>query len=286
MSATSDLMVTSPPPKMPVEILDSTSEIGMVFERYMARFAKPDIDAQHAALVAFFAGQEAKREPKTPSSRHTTYSNIGKTPEAINAIRATNQRSSALLRPPSELLINIWKEVFGSTRTMRVHGMVCREISENRILSLVQACSLLHEVLYPIFLSQEAFVVKVLSSDSSVAVSELTHWLDQLPFAFTLIRPMKIQILLELHTGHLLADEARKLAGEVQAAFPSSTTFQPVDYVEAKAGGGGGLYCGPGVDLQVWPPSVICCYSGMRRPAELEDDVWKGWVVAKQTLNT
>jgi hypothetical protein len=107
MSATSDLMVISTPPKMPAEILDSTLEIATVFERYMAHFAKRETDAQHAALVAFFARQEAKREPKTPSSRHTTYSNIGKTPEAINAIRATNQRNSGLLRLPAELLINI-----------------------------------------------------------------------------------------------------------------------------------------------------------------------------------
>jgi hypothetical protein len=248
----------------------------------MARFAKREIYAQHAALVAFFAEQEAKQDLKTPSSRGTTCNNIGNTPKAINAICPTNQRNSALLRLPAELLINIWKEAFGSFKTMRVHGLVCRDISEDRMLSLAQACSLLHDVLYPIFLSQEVFVVKVSSSHSSVAAPELTHCLDQPPFAFIFNKPIKIHIRLELHAGHLLEAEARKLAAEVQAALPSSTTFQPVVYVEAKAGGG--CYCGPGANLQVWHPPAICCYPGTRRPTE-QDEVWKGWVVTKRTLN-
>ena len=175
MSATSDPMVASPPPKKPLEILDSTSEIGMLFEKYMARFAKAEIDARFAALVAFFANQEAKQETKAASSRAITYSNIGKTPETINAIRATNQCNSPLLKLPAELLINIWKTAFGSTATTRVHGMVYREISENRILSLAHACSCLHDVLYPTFLSQEAFVIKISSLDPGVAASELTQ---------------------------------------------------------------------------------------------------------------
>jgi len=285
MSATSDMTVASPPPKKSVEMLDSTSEIGILFgkhfEKHMARSVTAEIDARFAALVAFFENQEAKQETKTASSRAIAYSNIGKTPEAINAIRATNQRNSALLRLPAELLISIWKTAFEPTETSRVHGMVCRDISENQILSLLHACLRLHDVLYPIFLSQEAFVVKISSSDSSIAASELTQWLNRLPFASALNGPIKIQILLELQAGCLPETEARNLAVEVQAMSSSSTTFQPVVYVEAKAGGG--WYCGPGANVQVWPPSVTSCYTGMRRPTE-QDDVWKGWVVTKRTL--
>ena len=278
MSAISDLAVISPPPKRPVELLDSTSEIGLVFERYMAHFAKLELDARYAAMKANLAKEQAKGT----SRRSITYSNIGKTPEAINAIRATNQRKSALLRVPAELLISMWKTVFGSNATTRVHGMVCREISENQILSLAHACSRLHDVLYPIFLSQEAFVVKISSSDPSVAASELTQWLNRLPFASALNGPIKIHVLLELQAGRLPEVDARNLAAEVQAMCSSSTKFQAVIYVEAKAGGG--WYCGPGGNVLVWPPSITYCYAGMRRPTELEDDVWKGWVVTKRTL--
>lgn len=285
MSATSDLSVASPQPKRSVEMLDLTSEIGILFEKHfkkhMARSAKAEIDAGFAALVAFFENQEAKQERKAASSRRITYSNIGKTPETINAIRATNQSNSALLKLPAELLISIWKAAFGSTETTRVHGMVCRDVSENQILSLLNACSRLHDVLYPIFLGQEAFIVKISSSDPSVAASELTQWLNQLPSASALNGPIKIQILLELQAGCLPEAEARNLAVEVQAVSSSLTPFQPVVYVEAKAGGG--CYCGPGVNVQVWPPSVTSCYSGMQRPTE-QDDVWKGWVVMKRTL--
>jgi hypothetical protein len=161
MSTTSDLPVISTPPKKPVEILDSTSEIGVVFEKYMAHFAKLEIDARYAGLEAFFLKQKA--EAKTASSRSITYSNIDKTPQAINTIRATNRRNSALLRLPTELLINIWKTAFESNTATRVHGMVCRAVFENKVLSLVHACSLLHDVLYPIFLSQEASTVKISS---------------------------------------------------------------------------------------------------------------------------
>jgi hypothetical protein len=280
MSAVSGLKVISPPPKRPVEILDSTSEIGTVFENYMAHFAKMEMDSRYAALEAFFVKQ--KEEAKPTGSRGTTYSNIGKTPQAINAIRATNQRNSALLRLPAELLISIWRIAFGSTATAHVHGMVCREISENRILSLVHACPLLHYVLYPIFLNQDAFVVKVSSSHSAVAASELTQWLEQLPFASVLNGPIKIQILLEVQTGRLLEAEARKLAAEVQAACSLSTTFQPKVYVETEATTG--WYLGPGVNVQVWPPTAVSHHTRMARLTELEDDVWKGWVVRKRTL--
>lgn len=260
-----------------MEILDSTSEIGMLFEKYMAHFARLDMEARYAAMEANFA----KRKEQTASRRITTYSNIGKTPQAINAIRATNQRKSALLRLPAELLINIWKIAFGSTATTRVHGMVCRDISENRILSLVHACSLLHEVLYPIFFSQDAFVVEISSSDSNVAASQLTQWLSQLPFASALNGPVKIHVLLDLQVGPLPeAAEARKLAAEVQAICSASRTFQPMVCVEAKAGMG--RYCGPDVNVLVWSPSAIS-YHGVQRPTG-QDDVWKGWVVTKRTL--
>ena len=287
MSATWNFTVASPPPKRSVEILDSTSEIGILFGKCMAHIAREAnraaIDARFAALVAFFADQEAKQKTKTAHSPEITYSNIGKTPEAINDIRAANQRDSALLKIPAELLIHIWKTAFGSTSTTRVHGIVCRDISENRILSLVHACSRLHDVLYPVFLSQEAFVVKISSPDPSVAAAELTQWLNRLPFASALDGPIKLQILLELQTGCLIEAESRKLAAELQAMFSSSTTFQPVVYVEAKAGGG--WYCGSCANMQVWPPTATSLVSKMRRPTELEDDdVWKGWVVTKRTL--
>lgn len=276
MSKVSDLAIRSPPPERPVEILDSTSEIGMLFEKYMAHFARLDMEARYAAMEANFA----KQKEQTATRRITTYSNIGKTPQAIDAIRATNQRKSALLRLPAELLINIWKIAFGSTATTRVHGMVCRDISENRILSLVHACSLLHEVLYPIFLSEDAFVVKISSSNPTVAASELTQWLSQLPFASALNGPIKIQILLELQTEIVPEAEARKLAAEVQAICSASRTFQPMVCVEAKAVMG--CYCGPDVNVLVWSPSAISYYR-VQRPTE-QDDVWKGWVVTKRTL--
>lgn len=70
MSATSDMTVESPPPKKAVEILYSTSDMGILFEKYMARFAKAEIDARFAALVAFFTDQEVeKRNRKTWYSR-------------------------------------------------------------------------------------------------------------------------------------------------------------------------------------------------------------------------
>ena len=287
MTTTRNLTVASLPPKRSVEILDSTSEIGILFVKCMAHIAREahraEVDARFAALVAFFADQDAKQKTKTARSPKITYSNIGRTPEAINAIRAANQRDSALLKLPAELLIHIWKTTFGSTSTTRVHGIVYREISENRILSLVYACSRLHDVLYPIFLSQEAFVVKISSSDPSVAASELTQWLNRLPFASALDGPIKLQILLELQTGCLIEAESRKLAAELQVMFSSSTTFQPVVYVEAKAGGG--WYCGSCANMQVWPPTATSLVSKMRRLPELEDDdVWKGWVVTKRTL--
>jgi hypothetical protein len=280
MSATNELTVKSRPTKMPVEILDSTSEIGRVFENYMAHFAKLEIESRYAALEAFFRKQ--KEEAKQTGSRSITYSNIGKTPQAITATRATNQRDSALLKLPAELLINIWKTAFGSTTTARVHGMVCRDISENRILSLVHACSLLHEVLYPTFLSQEAFVVKTSSSDPSVAASELTQWLGRLPFASVLNGPIKITILLELHVGCLPVDKARELAAEVQAMCSASRTFQPMVYVEGVIGWG--WYFGPDANVQVWSPVTLCHDRVIGRPTE-QDDVWKGWVVTKWTLN-
>lgn len=92
MSAISDLAVISPPPKMPVDILDSASEIGMVFERYMAHFAKLEMNARYADMEANFAKDKAKR-----ASRHSiTYSNIDKMPEASNATRhfSGDQQSS------------------------------------------------------------------------------------------------------------------------------------------------------------------------------------------------
>ncbi|KAM0710802.1 hypothetical protein Q7P35_001540 [Cladosporium inversicolor] len=192
------------------------------------------IDTRHAALVAFFAKQDEEAKPS--QSRSITYSNIGETPEAINAIRAMNQRDSALLRLPAELLINIWEIAFGSTTTTRVHGIVSREIRENQILSLAHTCSLLHDVLYPIFLSQEAFVVKISSSDPSVAAAELTKWMNQLSFAPVLNGPIKLQILLELHAGCRPFDKARELTAEVQGICAASRTFQPVVYVEGKIG--------------------------------------------------
>lgn len=278
MSATSDLTVTLPPPKMPLELLDSTSEIGRVFKRYMAHFPRKfETNPRYAVLEAFFVKQ--KEEAKTAGSRSTTYSNIGKTPEAINAIRATNQHRSALLKLPTELLINIWKIAFGSTATTRVHGTVCRDVSENRVLSLVHACSLLHDVLYPTFLSEDAFVVKISSSDPSVAASELAQWLDRLPYASTLKGPIKIQTIFELQVGRLPVDEARKLATEVQAMSPPSRTFQPIVWVEAEIGWGG--YVGSVVSVQVWPPAAASTPIGRRTD---QDDVWKGWVVTKRTL--
>jgi len=264
---------------MAARILDSNSELGMLFTRYMAHFAKIDLDARFAALKASFA----RNEGKPVDSPDTAYANIGRTPEAISAIRATNQRNSALLRLPTELLVTIWKAAFGSRESTRVHGMVCREVSENRILSFQHTCSLLHEVLYPIFLSEEAFVVTVSSSDPGLAASELTQWLKQLPSSSALNGTIKIQILLQLQSGRLPEAEARKLAAEVQVRSSSIKTFQPIVYVEAWAGGG--YYCEPDANVLVWlPPGIgYYRYETLVRPTD-QDGVWKGWIVTKRTL--
>lgn len=68
MSATSDLPVASPPPKRSVEMLDSTSEIGILFEKHfkkhLAHSAKAEIDARFAALVAFFEIRKRNKKGK------------------------------------------------------------------------------------------------------------------------------------------------------------------------------------------------------------------------------
>jgi hypothetical protein len=279
---------------MPVEFLDSTSEIARLYIRYLSRDWYQEIwflkDAQkNPAFAATSTSNVNSSDAEvigTAGSRSTDYSNFGKPLDAINKIRVKNQDKSPLLKLPTELLITIWKMAFGSSGTVRVHGMVYRGDSESRsrVLSLARTCSLLHDVLYRVFLSEDAFIFKTSSTDPTVASSELTQWLNQMPSASVLSGPIRILILMELKAGRLHVREARKLAAEVQLLCSSSSNmFRPAIVVEALAATG--CYCGLDLNVLVWPPSDEIRFADPRLMGQhIHRDGTKGWIATKRIV--
>jgi hypothetical protein len=277
---------------MPVEFLDSTSEIASLYTRYLSRDWYQEIwflkDAQkNPAFAATGIGNVNSSDAEvigTAGSRSTAYSNFGKPLDVIDEIRVKNQEKSALLKLPTELLITIWKIAFGSSNTMRVHGMVYRRDPENqpRVLSLAHTCLLLHNALYPVFLSEDAFVFKTSSRDPKAAASELIQWLNHMPSASVLSGPIRILILMELKAGRLHMREARRLAAEVQLLCSSSNIFRPAVVVETRAATG--CYCGPDMNVLVWPPSdeVRFVESRLLRQHIHRDE--KGWVATRRIV--
>jgi hypothetical protein len=272
---------------MPGEFLDSKSEIASLYTRYLSRDWYQEIwflkDAQENPAFAATSTSNVNSSDaeviSTADSRSITYSNFGEPLDVIDQIRVKNQEKSALLKLPTELLITIWKMAFGSFRTMRVHGMVYRRDPEDRprTLSLAHTCSLLHTALYPVFLSEDAFVFQTSSRDSTVAASELTQWLEQMPSASALSGPIRILILMELEAGRLHMREARKLAAEVQLLFSASEIFWPAIVVETRAATG--CYCGPDMNVLIWPPSDEVRFVESRLLRQhIHHDETKGWV--------
>jgi hypothetical protein len=278
---------------MPVEFMDSTSEIASLYTRYLSRDWYQEIwflkDAQkNPAFAATGIGNVNSSDAEvigTAGSRSTAYSNFGKPLDVIDEIRVKNQEKSALLKLPTELLITIWKMAFGSSNTMRVHGMVYRRDPENqpRLLSLAHTCSLLHNALYPVFLSEDAFVFKTSSWDPKAAASELIQWLNHMPSASVLSGPIRILILMELKAGRLHMREARRLAAEVQLLCSSSNIFRPAVVVETRAATG--CYCGPDMNVLVWPPSDEVRFVESRLLRQhIHRDEKKGWVATRRIV--
>jgi hypothetical protein len=278
---------------MPVEFMDSTSEIASLYTRYLSRDWYQEIwflkDAQkNPAFAATGIGNVNSSDAEvigTAGSRSTAYSNFGKPLDVIDEIRVKNQEKSALLKLPTELLITIWKMAFGSSNTMRVHGMVHRRDPENqpRLLSLAHTCSLLHNALYPVFLSEDAFVFKTSSRDPKEAASELIQWLSHMPSASVLSGPIRILILMELKAGRLHMREARRLAAEVQLLCSSSNIFRPAVVVETRAATG--CYCGPDMNVLVWPPSDEVRFVESRLLRQhIHHDEKKGWVATRRIV--
>jgi hypothetical protein len=278
---------------MPVEFMDSTSEIASLYTRYLSRDWYQEIwflkDAQkNPAFAATGIGNVNSSDAEvigTAGSRSTAYSNFGKPLDVIDEIRVKNQEKSALLKLPTELLITIWKMAFGSSNTMRVHGMVYRRDPENqpRLLSLAHTCSLLHNALYPVFLSEDAFVFKTSSRDPKEAASELIQWLNHMPSASVLSGPIRILILMELKAGRLHMREARRLAAEVQLLCSSSNIFRPAVVVETRAATG--CYCGPNMNVLVWPPSDEVRFVESRLLRQhIHRDEKKGWVATRRIV--
>lgn len=152
--------VKLPPSRKPPQLLDSTSETGTLFTRYLSHRSKQEKDVQNAAqkpsteistLLTNESNANTEDVEGAKGSKCPTYSNIDQTLEEVNALRAQNQENSPLLKLPTELLAMIWKMTTESTKATRVHGIVSRQASASCVLSLVHSCSLLHNALYPEF---------------------------------------------------------------------------------------------------------------------------------------
>jgi hypothetical protein len=278
---------------MPAEFLDSTSEIASLYTRYLSRDWDQEIwfrkDAQKNPAFAATGTSNVNSSDAdiigTAGSRSTAYSNFGKPLDVINEIRVRNQEKSAFLKLPTELLVTIWKMAFGSPKTVRVHGMVYRRDPKNqpRVLSLAHTCSLLHNALYPVFLSEDAFVFKTSSRDPKEAASELTQWLNHMPSALVLGEPIRILVLMELKARRLHMREARKLAAEVQLLCSATKIFRPEVVVETRAATG--CYCGLDLNVLVWPPSDEIRFVDPRLTRQhIHRDGSKGWVATKRIV--
>lgn len=269
-------VVKLPTPDVPAETLDSSSDLGPLCTHCLSYYPRHDKDI------------------KKTTQQAATYSNAGKTLEEINALRARNQENSVLLRLPTELLTMIWKMATESEKATRVHGMVSRQACTQCVLSLVHSCSLLHHALYPAFLGQDAFVVKVSSSDSLEAADELERWWTKFPHGFIAEEPTRPLIFMELRAGCLPCTEAVRLAAEVQLICSAERLFHPRVLVEM-SGTAVRCYGGPRVLMKLHPPPVGGTYN---LPAESkhfnvhgpsvadQHDLWKGWVATTVTEDT
>lgn len=212
--------------------------IGQLYELYLSHTHKQMLEARSKEVKGpllpivdpkIVCDRELDRTGMRP---YPPYANAGRMPEAMDTIRQKNQKSSTLLKLPTEILIMIWKSAFESTQTKRVHGAVSRLASGHGLLSLAHTCSLLHSVLYPIFLSQDALVVKVSSSESSIAAKELIQWWGKVTSILRLTEPIKPLILLTLQTGWLPFEDAVKFAAKVRNLCSSASLFQAKVLVE------------------------------------------------------
>lgn len=292
------------PSSKSIDFQESSSEIGLLFERYLAHTHRQMMEAR---------SKEEKGpllptvDPKTVCDKEMVrrgnkthaqyYANAGKTPEAMDAVRQRNQNNSSLLKLPTEILIMIWKSAFESIPVKRAHGTVSRQVSGHGMLSLIHTCSLLRNVLYPVFVGQDAIVVKVSSSDSSIAAKELMQWWDEVTRTLTLNldKTIKPLILLTLQVGWLPLEDAITLAAKVQTICSTAQLFRPkvlVETVERSC-----YYCGPGALMRLQAPPMEFSwedrYQNGRQPTTFDapplchDDKWKGWAaipVTEQSL--
>jgi hypothetical protein len=221
------------------------------------------------------------------------YRNMGKTPEEINTVNAKNQKNSALLRLPTELLIIIWTMAIESEKATRVQGMVSRQACYHCVLSLVHSCSLLRNALYRTFLEQNTFIIKVSSSDPFKAADELKQWWKETTRGFIPSKPAKPLIFVESKVGCLPCTDAVRLAAEVQLICSVETQFQPKVLVEL-SGTAVSYYGGPGVLMWLYPPPVEGWYdmstggphlNHLAPPLADRHDQWKGWVATTVSLD-
>jgi len=252
--------------------MDPISKIETPCRQCLLHQSKQEMDSQKATLEA-------------------PYSNIGKTLEEINTIRAENQENSALLRLPTELLTMIWKMATESEKATRVHGLVSRQACIHCVLSLVHSCSLLRNALYLSFLGQDAFIVKVSSSNPFKAAEELKQWWIQVTYGSILDKPVNPLILLELKVGSLPCTDAVRLAAEVELICAVETCFHPRVLVEM-SGTAVSYYGGPGVLMRLHPPPVEGSYDQSTNLNHLapaladRHEQWKGWVATTVSLDT
>lgn len=172
--------------------------------------------------------------------------------------------------------------------------MVSRQACAQCVLSLVHSCSLLHSALYPVFLGQDAFVVKVPSSDSLEAAEELKRWWTKIPHGFIADEPVRPLVFMELKSGCLPCMDAVRLAAEVQFICSAERHFQPRVLVET-SGTVVRCYSSPGVLMRLHPPPVEGTYYlpeeskrfNLLGPSVADQhDLWKGWVATTVTEDT
>ena len=259
MTSQKPIVRLPPPPattNTPVKPLDLTPEIGALCTQCTSHYSKQEFYSRKA-------------------NRQASYSNIGRTSKEINTIRANNQEDSALLRLPTELLTMIWKMATESEKATRVHGIVSRKACSHCVVSLVHSSSLLRTALYPAFLEQDTFVVKVSSSDPPKATEELKQWWAETTHGFVFDKPAKPLILMELKVGCLSCTDAVNLAVEVQLICSVEASFHPRVLVEM-SGSAVSYYGGPGVLMRL--------HLNHFRPSSVgQHDLWKGWVATTVT---
>lgn len=281
----------------PTEFLGPSSEIGLLHTLYLAHGIRQMLEAKSKGIetplfpavdTKVICSKELARRGDRP---HPAYANPGKTPEAMDLTRLANQDNSALLRLPTEILTMIWRAAFESTGAKRVHGIASRSACRHGLLSLTSTCSLLHNVLYPVFLNQDAFVVKVSSADAPIVARELTRWWQRTAAILSLSEPIRPLIFLTLQTGWLPFDTALRLAAQVQNICSSTPLFQPRVLVETNERLC--YYCGPGVLMSLQAPPMEDSWEDQFKkgswptafdaPPLCHDKMWRGWVAVPVT---